>query len=51
MVTKICRWDGGVCSRHSCTVVLANGNVRLCCRHRNPKGRFELRKIFLICGY
>ncbi len=45
MVTKICRYDGGVCSFNSCDVILPSGKVAVCLRHRNPRGRFMRRGI------
>jgi hypothetical protein len=44
MTFKICRWDGGVCRRVSCGVVLASGEVAVCWRHGNPSGRSFRRK-------
>jgi hypothetical protein len=45
MVFKICRFDGGVCSRSSCDVILGSGVVVLCERHGNPWGRSLCRKV------
>lgn len=47
MVTKICPWDGGVCSKKSCSFIMDNGNVGLCWRHRNPNGRFRRHEVFV----
>lgn len=45
MVTKFCRWDGGVCRFVSCDIILASGLIVVCERHRNPLGRSLRRKV------
>jgi hypothetical protein len=44
MVTKICPWDGGVCSNVSCDSLDSMGSVRVCSRHRNRNG-FHVSRI------
>lgn len=45
MVSKICCWDGGVCRLVSCDVILMDGSVVVCDRHRNPFGRFRRKRV------
>jgi hypothetical protein len=44
MVTKICVWDGGVCSGVSCSSLDLLGDVQVCSRHRNRSG-FHVSRI------
>lgn len=44
MVSKICRWDGGVCLLPSCSTLSPSGEVEVCFRHRNSHGRSVRRK-------
>jgi hypothetical protein len=44
MVSKVCRWDGGVCRVESCDSILLDGSVVVCSRHRNWRGRFREKK-------
>jgi hypothetical protein len=44
MVSKICRYDGGVCSNVSCNFLDSMGDVHVCSRHRNRSG-FHLSRI------
>lgn len=44
-VTKVCRFDGGVCRNSCCSTLSPMGFVELCSRHRNPNGRFRFRKV------
>jgi hypothetical protein len=45
MVSRICRFDGGVCTRDSCDEILMDGSVVVCERHGNRRGRFHYRKV------
>jgi hypothetical protein len=45
VVSKICPWDSGVCSRVSCDEILMDGSVVVCERHGNRRGRFRFRKV------
>jgi hypothetical protein len=45
MVSKICRWGGGVCYRVSCDVILPNGLIVVCGFHGNEFGRMTPHKI------
>lgn len=47
MVSKICRYDGGVCSDVSCSSLDSMGNVHVCFRHRNRDG-FHLSRIQVL---
>jgi len=44
MVSKICRFDGGVCRFDSCSKLDSLGNVILCFRHLRPHG-FHVRRL------
>ena len=50
MVTKICRYDGGVCRFPSCEVILPSGDVVLCGRHKKGNGR-SLPRLRKSAGY
>ena len=45
LVTKICRWDGGVCLFPSCTKLSPSGDVVVCSRHRNRFGRMVKKRV------
>jgi hypothetical protein len=45
MVSKICRWDGGVCRRVSCDIILPSGEVAVCKFHGNGLGRLVRHKV------
>lgn len=45
MVTKICCFDGKICSFASCDYLDSMGDVHVCFRHRNPSGRFSPKKV------
>lgn len=41
---KRCRYSKAVCTRSSCDVFdLSSGNIRVCEKHGNPKGRDRFR--------
>jgi hypothetical protein len=45
MVSKICRWNGGVCHRVSCDIILPSGEIVVCGFHCNKLGRFARHKV------
>ena len=44
MVSKICRYDGGVCRFESCSRLDVLGNVVVCSRHSRPHA-FHARRL------
>ena len=44
MVSKICRYDGGVCRFDSCSSLDSLGHVVLCSRHLRPHA-FHVRRV------
>jgi hypothetical protein len=45
MVSKICRWNGGVFHRASCDIILLSGGVVCCSFHGNESGRCARHKV------
>ena len=45
VVSKICSHDGGICHCGSCDIILSSGEVICCSRHKNPLGKFMVRRL------